>query len=118
MHILHGGPPKDKRAPPHTREIFLCRPTERGRYCVGSFLSTRIFGGPRVTHVAFSPQTGIVYDPIYTDSLRPNNLHLHTIFTSSNQQLILISVTPFWAVALKLVRYCKWDPGDICALLR
>ncbi|KAL4261085.1 hypothetical protein AB1N83_007430 [Pleurotus pulmonarius] len=68
--------------------------------------------------MATNPQTGIVYDPIYTDSLRPNNLHLHTIFTSSNQQLILISVTPFWAVALKLVRYCKWDPGDICALLR
>ncbi|KAF7416382.1 hypothetical protein PC9H_002647 [Pleurotus ostreatus] len=68
--------------------------------------------------MATNPQTGTVYDPIYTDSLRPNNLHLHTIFTSQNQKLVLISVTPFWAVALKLVRYCKWDPGDICALLR
>ncbi|KAF8880307.1 hypothetical protein BD779DRAFT_1473937 [Infundibulicybe gibba] len=29
-----------------------------------------------------------------------------------------IDVTPFWAVALKLVRYTKWDPGDICLLLR
>jgi hypothetical protein len=32
--------------------------------------------------------------------------------------LTLVSVTPFWAVALKLVRYIKWDPGDICLLLR
>ena len=32
--------------------------------------------------------------------------------------LTLVSVTPFWAVALKLVRYTKWDPGDICLLLR
>ncbi|KAJ8474556.1 hypothetical protein ONZ45_g15906 [Pleurotus djamor] len=68
--------------------------------------------------MASDPRTGTVYDPIYKDSLRPNNVHLHTIFTSRNQQLTLVSVTPFWAVALKLVRYCKWDPGDICALLR
>ena len=32
--------------------------------------------------------------------------------------LQLVSVTPFWAVALKLVRYTKSDPGDICLILR
>lgn len=47
-----------------------------------------------------------------------NNVHLHTIFESPNKLLTLVSVTPFWAVALKLVRYTKWDPGDICILLR
>jgi hypothetical protein len=61
---------------------------------------------------------GTPYDPIYTDSIRPNNIDLHTIFTSPNSQLTLVSVTPFWAVALKLVRYTRWDPGDICLLLR
>ncbi|KAL0948435.1 hypothetical protein HGRIS_011012 [Hohenbuehelia grisea] len=69
-------------------------------------------------NIIFSTRNNSVYDPVYTDSLRPNNVHLHTVFTSPNQMLTLISVTPFWAVALKLVRYVKWDPGDICALLR
>lgn len=65
-----------------------------------------------------SPATGKPYDPIYTAAIQPNNVHLHTIFTSPNGLLTLVSVTPFWAVALKLVRYTKWDPGDICLLLR
>lgn len=65
-----------------------------------------------------SPTTGKPYDPIYTAAIQPNNVHLHTIFTSPNGLLTLVSVTPFWAVALKLVRYTKWDPGDICLLLR
>jgi len=62
--------------------------------------------------------SGKPYDPIYTASIQPNNVHLHTVFSSPNGMLTLVSVTPFWAVALKLVRYTKWDPGDICLLLR
>lgn len=65
-----------------------------------------------------SPADGRLYDPIYTASVNPQNIALHTIFRSSNGFLTLISVTPFWAVSLKLVRYTKWDPGDICLLLR
>lgn len=49
-------------------------------------------------------------------SIQQNNIELHTVYTSSS--LTLISVTPFWAVSLKLSRYVKWDPGDICLLLR
>jgi len=56
------------------------------------------------------------YDPIYTASIKPNNVHLHTLYTSPG--LTLVSVTPFWAVALKLVRYQKHDPADITAILR
>ncbi len=65
----------------------------------------------------FSP-SGKAYDPIYTSSIRPNNIDLHTVYTAPNKILTLISVTPFWAVSLKLVRYVRWDPGDICLLLR
>ncbi|KAF9530780.1 hypothetical protein CPB83DRAFT_762493 [Crepidotus variabilis] len=66
---------------------------------------------------AYDPQ-GKPYDPIYHASIQANNIDLHTIYTSPNKLLTLISVTPFWAVSLKLVRYVKWDPGDICLLLR
>jgi len=62
--------------------------------------------------------SGKVYDPIYLAALHPDNLKLHTIYQSPNRMLTLISVTPFWSVALKLVRYSKWDAGDICLLLR
>ncbi|KAJ3507414.1 hypothetical protein NLJ89_g6321 [Agrocybe chaxingu] len=62
--------------------------------------------------------SGNVYDPVYAASVQDNNIHLHTIYRSPDGLLTLISVTPFWAVALKLVRYSKWDPGDICLLLR
>lgn len=58
------------------------------------------------------------FDPVYTAAVQERNIKLHTVFTSENRLLTLISVTPFWAVALKLVRYTKWDPGDICFLLR
>lgn len=60
--------------------------------------------------------SGRQYDPVYADSIKPNNVHLHTVFTSGS--LSLISVNPYWAVALKLVRYSRFDPGDICLLLR
>ncbi|KAJ7600902.1 hypothetical protein C8J56DRAFT_768157 [Mycena floridula] len=62
--------------------------------------------------------TGKPYDPIYHASIQPNNIHMHTIFTSPNKILTLISVTPFWAVALKLVRYTPNDASDIILILR
>ncbi|KAG2002427.1 hypothetical protein CC2G_004618 [Coprinopsis cinerea AmutBmut pab1-1] len=58
------------------------------------------------------------YDPIYYASVQPNNIDLHTIYRSLNGLLTLISVTPFWAVSLKLVRYTPQDAADICLLLR
>ncbi|RXW15655.1 hypothetical protein EST38_g10200 [Candolleomyces aberdarensis] len=61
---------------------------------------------------------GVTYDPIYHASVQPNNIELHTIFRSRNGMLTLISVTPFWAVSLKLVRYSKQDAADISLLLR
>ncbi|KAF8968481.1 hypothetical protein BDZ97DRAFT_1590139, partial [Flammula alnicola] len=68
--------------------------------------------------MAHDPSGGKIYDPIYTASIQPHNINLHTIYRSPNGLLALVSVTPFWAVSLKLVRYTKWDPGDICLLLR
>ncbi|KAF8334347.1 hypothetical protein F5887DRAFT_868956, partial [Amanita rubescens] len=68
--------------------------------------------------MAVDPVTGMTYDPIHADTLKPNNVHRHTIYRSTNGMLQLISVTPFWAVALKLVRYTRNDPGDICLILR
>lgn len=61
---------------------------------------------------------GVTYDPIYHASVQPNNIDLHTIYRSTNNMLTLISVTPFWAVSLKLVRYVPQDAADICLLLR
>ncbi|KAF9244455.1 hypothetical protein BU15DRAFT_59248 [Melanogaster broomeanus] len=57
-----------------------------------------------------------LYDPIYFDSKQPNNVKMNTIYSSPG--LNLISVTMFWGVALKLVRYKKEDPADIVAMLR
>ncbi|KAH7886660.1 hypothetical protein F5I97DRAFT_1829250 [Phlebopus sp. FC_14] len=59
---------------------------------------------------------GHIYDPIYHDSKQPNNVELNTVYNSPG--LKLISVTMFWGVALKLVRYRKEDPSDIVAMLR
>ncbi|OAX33702.1 hypothetical protein K503DRAFT_725519 [Rhizopogon vinicolor AM-OR11-026] len=59
---------------------------------------------------------GELYDPIYHDSKQPNNIEMNTVYTSPG--LIVISVTMFWGVALKLVRYKKEDPTDIVAMLR
>ena len=72
----------------------------------------------QVLTVCDGSPAGKAYDPIYLASLHPDNLKLHTVYQSPNRMLTLISVTPFWSVALKLVRYAKWDPGDICLLLR
>ena len=68
-----------------------------------------------VTLTPHSPK-GFIYDPIYYDAKQPNNIDMNTIFTSPG--LNLISVTMFWGVALKLVRYQKEDPKDIVAMLR
>ncbi|KAK1219547.1 hypothetical protein PQX77_017735 [Marasmius sp. AFHP31] len=61
--------------------------------------------------------SGTPYDPIYHASLQPFNVKLYTVFTSRNKKLTIINVTPAWAVALKLIRYAKWDPGDISLIL-
>ncbi|KAG1824904.1 uncharacterized protein BJ212DRAFT_1260778 [Suillus subaureus] len=59
---------------------------------------------------------GQLYDPIYHDSKQANNIDMNTVYQS--QGLVVISVTMFWGVALKLVRYKKDDPTDIVAMLR
>ncbi|KAF8839228.1 hypothetical protein BDN67DRAFT_1012476 [Paxillus ammoniavirescens] len=59
---------------------------------------------------------GHIYDPIYHDAKQPNNVEMNTIYSSPG--LKLVSVTMFWGVALKLVRYKKEDPTDIVAMLR
>lgn len=59
---------------------------------------------------------GQLYDPIYHDSKQPNNTDMNTVYESKG--LVVISVTMFWGVALKLVRYKKEDPTDIVAMLR
>ncbi|KAG1769932.1 hypothetical protein EV702DRAFT_1281956 [Suillus placidus] len=59
---------------------------------------------------------GQLYDPIYHDSKQPNNIDMNTVYRSPG--LVVISVTMFWGVALKLVRYRKEDPTDIVAMLR
>ncbi|KAG1880999.1 hypothetical protein F4604DRAFT_1749328 [Suillus subluteus] len=59
---------------------------------------------------------GQLYDPIYHDSKQANNIDMNTIYESPG--LVVISVTMFWGVALKLVRYKKEDPTDIVAMLR
>ena len=69
----------------------------------------------RADVTAASPE-GQPYDPIYSDSLKPNNVALNTIYRSPG--LTLISVTMFWGVALKMVRYQKgavmqYKPGAV-----
>lgn len=59
---------------------------------------------------------GHIYDPIYHDSKQQNNIDMNTIYEAPG--LRLISVTMFWGVALKLVRYKKEDPKDIVAMLK
>ena len=59
---------------------------------------------------------GRSHDPICSDALSANNVTLNTIFTSPG--LVLVGVGWAWAVALKLVRYDKYDPHDIASILR
>ncbi|KAJ6455287.1 hypothetical protein C8R47DRAFT_211653 [Mycena vitilis] len=66
--------------------------------------------------MATDPATGAVYDPIHAASIQMGDAL--TVYTSPNGILKLVSVTPFWTVALKMVRYNPVDRSDICILLR
>ncbi|KAF7320632.1 hypothetical protein HMN09_00147800 [Mycena chlorophos] len=66
--------------------------------------------------MATDPTTGKLYDPISTASFPCADAL--TLFISRNGLLQLVTVTPFWAVALKMVRYNAADKADICILLR
>jgi hypothetical protein len=76
--------------------------------CVSTYSLRRLFT-PDFPHADISPfatsAQGQPYDPIYWDSLKPNNVALNTVYESPG--LKLISVTMFWGVALKMVRYQK-----------
>ncbi|KAJ7457455.1 hypothetical protein FB451DRAFT_594592 [Mycena latifolia] len=66
--------------------------------------------------MAADPTTGALYDPIHAASIQTGDSL--TVYTSPNGLLKLVSVTPFWTVALKMVRYNAADREDICILLR
>lgn len=58
---------------------------------------------------------GNLYDPIWTDAMKPDNIRINTVFAGRGLELIGVSWS--WAVALKLVRYQKYDPYDIANIL-
>ncbi|KAF7341920.1 hypothetical protein MSAN_02047900 [Mycena sanguinolenta] len=66
--------------------------------------------------MATDPVTGAVYDPIHAASIQMGDAL--TVYTSPNGLLKLVSVTPLWTVALKMVRFNAADREDICILLR
>ncbi|KAJ7040571.1 hypothetical protein C8F04DRAFT_1311093 [Mycena alexandri] len=66
--------------------------------------------------MATDPATGAVYDPIHAASIQGGDPL--TVYTSPNGLLKLVSVTPMWTVALKMVRYNDADREDICIILR
>ena len=70
----------------------------------------------RLINPSFYSPKGHIYDPIYHDAKQQNNIDMNTVYNAPG--LRLISVTMFWGVALKLVRYKKEDPTDIVAMLR
>ena len=55
-------------------------------------------------------------DPIWTDAVSAQNRKINTIFSAPGLELVGVSWS--WAVALKLVRYEKYDPHDIANILR
>ncbi|KAI0795946.1 hypothetical protein C8Q75DRAFT_690868, partial [Abortiporus biennis] len=57
----------------------------------------------------------VVYDPIYNDALKRDNVVQNTVFEAPGLRLIGVSWS--WAVALKLVRFKKDDPQDIAYIL-
>src|SRR5580700_8978131 len=58
----------------------------------------------------------MAYDPIHYDpTMNSTTIAYNTIYFSG--PLVLIAVAPHWAVALKMQRYLKQDPADICVLL-
>ncbi|KAJ7780976.1 hypothetical protein B0H16DRAFT_1710231 [Mycena metata] len=66
--------------------------------------------------MATDPATGAAYDPIHAASIQGGDPL--TVYTSPNGLLKLVSVTPMWTVALKMVRYNDADREDICIILR
>ncbi|CAK5263225.1 unnamed protein product [Mycena citricolor] len=62
------------------------------------------------------PRTGGPTDPIYQAAL--NFEDSLTVYLSPNKLLKLVSVTPIWSIALKLVRFNAADREDVCILLR
>ncbi|KAJ7782122.1 hypothetical protein B0H14DRAFT_3585491 [Mycena olivaceomarginata] len=66
--------------------------------------------------MATDPTTGAIYDPIHAASIQTGESL--TVYTSPNGLLKLVSVTSFWTVALKMVRYNPVDREDIWILLR
>ncbi len=59
---------------------------------------------------------GKPFDPVSFNGLSEENVKVNTIFTGPG--LVLVGVGWSWAVALKLVRYDKFDPHDIASILR
>ena len=59
---------------------------------------------------------GQMCDPIWTDAVSTQNRKINTIFSAPGLELVGVSWS--WAVALKLVRYEKYDPHDIANILR
>ncbi|KAJ7048883.1 hypothetical protein C8F01DRAFT_1094245 [Mycena amicta] len=66
--------------------------------------------------MATDPVTGTLYDPIHAASVQVSDSL--TVYASPNGLLHLVSVTPYWTVALKMVRFNAADREDICILLR
>ncbi|KAN0111863.1 hypothetical protein V8E52_008069 [Russula decolorans] len=58
---------------------------------------------------------GQTYDPIYHDSIDPQNIKDERLF--SQRGLALVAVPWYWVVALKVARYSKNDPDDCAAIL-
>ena len=71
-----------------------------------------------LTNILLSPNENQTYDPIHFDAITPHNMSTNTVFVSPNTSLTLVSVSPLWAIALKLVRYTRRDAYDICLILR
>ncbi|KAG7448322.1 uncharacterized protein BT62DRAFT_930411 [Guyanagaster necrorhizus] len=52
---------------------------------------------------------------VWEGSTHPGNLAQNTIFDRGTVRMV--SVSPGWAVGLKLMRYEKYDPGDVVVIL-
>nr|GAT57338.1 predicted protein [Mycena chlorophos] len=65
---------------------------------------------------AIDPVTRGQYDPISSTSMQMADQL--TLFTSQNGLLQIISVAPYWTIALKMMRFNAADRADICIILR
>ncbi|KAF9556129.1 hypothetical protein CPC08DRAFT_614287, partial [Agrocybe pediades] len=68
--------------------------------------------------LGIDPATNQPFDPLHVSSLTSQNRSLYTVYTSPNGFLELVSIPPYWMVALKLVRWGRRDWGDVGVLLR